>query len=889
MIEEYAIDIRPEAEAGLTAMLRSGIYKDPISVAIRETLANAMDIHREHAVNVPVQVTIFKDRISIRDFGPGISQDTIRQTFFAYGGSTKVHDKNQIGGFGIGAKAPLCYSDTMTVRSIHQGTLAVWVAAVDEAGGRIYNILQEATDEHSGLEVVIPLAQDDQQGIAIAHIVVYLLMLNLGQSDSGQCVHVSLGDQIDCISVCNPSGCHIPLNGVLTLIPNPLQKVMREDPMLSRIYDNGLEEGIFVPAWHMDTILSVTKANGEICHSWNLMMNLFCPDKNLRASGSLNSCSTSERFLVSGASLVCKTGNLLHSDFNAAVVSGSYILQKPSDYSTMRYGDMNVSSILTFSLPNLVIRQPIDLLKFTAGRCTASTSFEDKRWAEAKYPLPTWDIFKLANELKFAEATEDLVTLIIFLKGVSDLFPLVFTTNDSRRNEYSTERREKWKAGFLKRKRTFIELGKQEIVPVNTKANATYYVYDVKLFSTAPDADSVKSVIPEGRISKMLGSISSKFGACVLMYGSCAKNPVRKMIEVHSIGSFDYWHSSMWQEVFHVSDKLAVKRAGKKDETIGISWDIYTKTPVENAPRKYPLTTVLNDLTTASGYLSFSYRKTYRSQKICSTYRSADLVDGNDRGMSRVVKDHTPYILQKLEVTNDTLVFPEYPTAEEVKILRLILSKNSEEPLNLDGIVFQKEGCTLDGHKEFRRFVERHFGAKHLRKMPVRASLATFRKRVTNFKSRYGSTESDAVASATIAANIINAIRDTHLFREDGHRSGGILEVWESSSVKELWRYHMGEERYQALVNWTKQVYKNIPDSWKEKLTYLDAYYEEILLPYCNYSENLRKFNASSLDIRAVPEFLMKMLLELADKTADLVDKLIEGWKNPTGKLPKLW
>lgn len=890
MIEEYEIAIRPEAEAGLTAMLRSGIYKDPISVAIRETLANAMDIHREYSVKTPIQVTIFKDRISIRDFGPGIGQDTIRQTFFAYGGSTKVHDKNQIGGFGIGAKAPLCYSDTMTVRSIHRGTLAVWTAAVDEAGGRIYNILEEKTNEPSGLEVTIPLAQADQSGNAIGHIAVYLLMLNIGQSDSGQRVNVVFGDQIDCTSGCRSSdceNCYANISGVLTLIPNPLQKVMKEDPVLSRIYNIGIEEGIFVPAWHMDTILSVTDSNGVVCHSWNVMMNLCCSDFAYSSAELPDACFKSERFLISGAELIGKTDNISHAkltaSFTTSIVSGSYILRKANDL--MGSGDMNVSSILTFSLPHLVIRQPIGLLKFTAGRCTASTSFVDPRWTEAKYPFHVWDIFKLANELKVSEATDDLITLIIFLKSVSDLFPLVFVKNDSWRNSYSSERQTKWKSGFLKRKRTFTKLESQEISPAGA-TNLVRYVYDVRLFSTAPDVGSIKSVIPVDRISAILGSISLKFGAIVLVNGSCAKNPVRKMIESHLIGTADYWGRCMWQEVFHVSDKLSVRRASKKDESIGIADAIYVKTPSEDAPRKYPLVRVLGDLDASEGFLAFSYRKTHRSQKTRSIYRLCDPVAGSDRGMSRIIKDHTPYILQKLEITKKTLVFPEYPTSEEVRILRIILCGEPKEIPSFDGIVFQKEGCDLNGHKEFRKFVERYFGASYLRKMPMHACLRNFRKHVKDLKLRYEHFESNAFESASLAANIIVALRNTNLFRSD--RSSDLC-IWESSSVLEFWKYHLGEKRYQTVIDWSKQVYNKIPDTWKDKLTCADAYYEAVLAPYTHYDGRLRRRTSDNLNIRAVPDFLMKAILELSDKTADIIDKLSEGWKYPTQKLPKLW
>lgn len=892
MIEEYEITIQEKAEAGLTAMLRSGIYKDPISVAVRETLANALDIHREHHVQKPVQVTLYKDRISIRDFGPGIGQDTIRTTFFAYGGSTKIHDKNQIGGFGIGAKAPLCYSDTMTVRSINKGTLAVWTAAVDEAGGRIYNILEESTDEPSGLEVNIPLSREHQNGSSIGRIAVYLLLLNLGQEEEGQRVNVILGDSIDCGGGRGSSeydSCHTALGGTLTLIPNPLQKVMKEDPVLSRVYNMGLEEGLLVPAWHMDTILSVIDVNGNVGDSWNTMMNLLFEDKTFRNCRCPSPTMAVDRFLVSGMDLVLKCHELSNAELSTYVISGSYILKPGGNVNS---GEMNVESLMAFKIPNFVIRQPIDLLKFTAGRCEASTDFSDERWKEVKYPFILWDIYKLANELKSTCSTEDWVTLTLFLKSVCDLWPLAFSANQSDRNSYSSDRRDKWKNGWLRRKRTFIDFGKLEIGPAFKTGNNVRYSYDLRIFSTSPDRNSIASLIPDGRISKILGSISGKFGCCVSLLGGCAKAPVRNMIERQIIGGNAYWTFELWEEVFHVSDKLVVRRAGRNDENIGISRDIYAKTPVENVPRKYSLTYILDHTVMQLDYMAFTYRKTSRSQNIRAVYSLHDPEEVRHLGMSRLLKDHTPYIIQQLNVTKNTIVFPEYPTSDERKILLHILNADDSDNPVFDGIVFRKEGCVPDAHQAFRSFIDSHYSLKKLVKKPVRENLKTFRKSLEELKDRYPDYgNKDDIESATFAAGAIKLIQATELF--DNRENRGLsnkFHIWEDTCMHDFMHYHLGEKRYQELTDWASQLCKAIPPQWKEKITYVDAYYDTVLRPHVSYyNERLSRGSGNYPPIKATPEFLMKIILELSDKVAEMIDKLQEGWKNPTSKLPKLW
>ena len=108
-------------------MLSSTLYSDKILAVVRESLCNAWDAHIEaKRVDRPILITLTQEKLTIRDFGLGIHHSQIGPIYGTYGASTKKHDGNQTGGFGLGCKSPFAYVDHFEVVSCHDGIKTVY-------------------------------------------------------------------------------------------------------------------------------------------------------------------------------------------------------------------------------------------------------------------------------------------------------------------------------------------------------------------------------------------------------------------------------------------------------------------------------------------------------------------------------------------------------------------------------------------------------------------------------------------------------------------------------------------------------------------------------------------------------------------------------------------
>jgi hypothetical protein len=140
-------------------ILSSTLYSDQRLAVVREVLCNAWDAHIESGrTDTAVEVTLNNEKLSIRDYGNGISRDLIGQIYGTYGNSTKKNDGAQTGGFGLGSKSPFAYTDHFQVSSCHEGTKTIYALSKSSAerNGKpgITPIASFPTTE-TGLEVTI--------------------------------------------------------------------------------------------------------------------------------------------------------------------------------------------------------------------------------------------------------------------------------------------------------------------------------------------------------------------------------------------------------------------------------------------------------------------------------------------------------------------------------------------------------------------------------------------------------------------------------------------------------------------------------------------------------------------------------------------------------------
>jgi hypothetical protein len=170
-------------------------YKDAIGSIVREIVSNAFDSHAEAKLikesnyseirnafptaykdcsdkeleELKQQLEIFNDdavyvRVakdetnwfwSVEDFGIGLSPDRIENIYTQYLSSTKEESNDVIGGWGIGSKSPLSYTNLTHITTRYNGIEYYYFLRKGENGSRIEKVYEQATDKRNGTEVKI--------------------------------------------------------------------------------------------------------------------------------------------------------------------------------------------------------------------------------------------------------------------------------------------------------------------------------------------------------------------------------------------------------------------------------------------------------------------------------------------------------------------------------------------------------------------------------------------------------------------------------------------------------------------------------------------------------------------------------------------------------------
>lgn len=156
-------------------MLCNKIYGFPLRTTVQEYMANARDAHREvgredRAVRVALPNSL-SPTLTITDYGPGISPDSMANVFACIGESTKRGDNIQHGGWGIGAKVGFAYSDIFYITSRYNGTSTEYMAYIgsdrlgyiDKLSSRPY-----AQEEGDGVTIKVPIRESDFDDVAAA-------------------------------------------------------------------------------------------------------------------------------------------------------------------------------------------------------------------------------------------------------------------------------------------------------------------------------------------------------------------------------------------------------------------------------------------------------------------------------------------------------------------------------------------------------------------------------------------------------------------------------------------------------------------------------------------------------------------------------------------------
>ena len=156
-----------QASAKAFEILSSNIYTNKVRAVIREYNCNAYDAHvdagteRTWDVHLPTHLECY---FSVRDYGTGLSDESVREIFTTYFHSTKTNSNNFVGALGLGSKSAFSLVDSFTVVSYYNGVKSDYSCYKDQTGEpQVALLTSSETDQPNGLEVSMSVdgRQDD--------------------------------------------------------------------------------------------------------------------------------------------------------------------------------------------------------------------------------------------------------------------------------------------------------------------------------------------------------------------------------------------------------------------------------------------------------------------------------------------------------------------------------------------------------------------------------------------------------------------------------------------------------------------------------------------------------------------------------------------------------
>lgn len=188
-----SVEMGVSDSAALMHIFSTALYTHPMLAAVQEIICNGWDGHITAGnTATPLQITLTEDKLTIRDFGPGIPDAKIGPIYGVFGNSTKRDDSTTTGGFGLGSKAPFAYTDTFEVISHHGGMKSIYRMSKSsmERGGKptIHTMVQLPTEE-TGIQVSISLKNANDYDRFHRHIVEVLVLGEIPATLNGKKIH----------------------------------------------------------------------------------------------------------------------------------------------------------------------------------------------------------------------------------------------------------------------------------------------------------------------------------------------------------------------------------------------------------------------------------------------------------------------------------------------------------------------------------------------------------------------------------------------------------------------------------------------------------------------------------------------------------------------------
>lgn len=172
--KEIVGTIKIENQALLVDFVSNQVYSDPVGSLVRELTSNCFDAHvkLEKITEVPVEDAVIVKyeeiegigTVSFIDFGTGMSPELITEVYVNLLDSTKRDNDDEHGGFGMGSKSFLSYTDSVDVITNVNGIKYHYIVGKNTDGLIAATpLFEKTTDEKNGTEVRVVIKDIDHK------------------------------------------------------------------------------------------------------------------------------------------------------------------------------------------------------------------------------------------------------------------------------------------------------------------------------------------------------------------------------------------------------------------------------------------------------------------------------------------------------------------------------------------------------------------------------------------------------------------------------------------------------------------------------------------------------------------------------------------------------
>ena len=142
----------------IVQILTEKLYSQPVKTSIKEYITNALEASDKVDITLPTKLNNYT--MSIRDYGPGLSPEEMRDIFMSLGTSTKRDTDDFVGGFGIGSKSAFSFTKAFQITSINNNHKRNYICQIKDGSISLSLVSSAESDEPTGIEIKLPIPND---------------------------------------------------------------------------------------------------------------------------------------------------------------------------------------------------------------------------------------------------------------------------------------------------------------------------------------------------------------------------------------------------------------------------------------------------------------------------------------------------------------------------------------------------------------------------------------------------------------------------------------------------------------------------------------------------------------------------------------------------------